>query len=786
MSRFVALLALLCTVFLFPVRSAAQQPGSIVGIVAGGEGAGVQGVLVVLGPSGAVATTDYGGAFTFADLTPGTYRLVLSVGDLEARVDDIHVQAGSPTRVAVKFPAEFTLVASATVTAVSKTPERVVDAPASVTSINESTIALEGASGQLPALLQHAAGADYTQSGLYDINFNTRGFNNLLSRRIQTLVDGRDTAAPESSVTEWYNLGFLADDLESIEFVRGPSAALYGANSVNGVISLKTKAPRDSLGGRARLTFGELNTAMADIRWAGALGHGWFMKALANSTRSDSFTKSRVETVEYPGLPKDAVAPAADHIEANSGLARFDRYTAKGSLISTEGGFSESGGETFVTQAGRVTIRDVKRAWVRAEFAAPRWDFLTDYNDRHGDQLALAGAPLYTSSRRFRASIQGNRYLDGGRGRFVYGASYLWETIDSAGPDGKQTLYIEPLTTNEGATFGQLDYLLTDRLKFVGGLRLDASTLYDLQLSPKGAVVYRLGRDHSLRVSYNRGFQVGTYTELDLSIPAAAPLDLSALEAALAPVLGGVKLGLDFVPVYAIGNQNLTVEKIQSLEYGYTGAFGSRALVSVDFYQNYMRDFISDLLPGINPQYPAYQAPASLSPAARAAVEHVLNETLPGLTNRADGGPQIVYSNNNTGRVRSRGVETSLEYRPTTRLGVDANYAWFGFTIVDHQPGAEPQPNAPAHRASVGATYTARRSAVSFHYRWVDTFNWASGAYVGPVPSYGVADFNALVKLSPHWEIGVNVANAFDHSHYEMFGGDLLRRRAIVHPTFTW
>ena len=121
---------------------------------------------------------------------------------------------------------------------------------------------------------------------------------------------------------------------------------------------------------------------------------------------------------------------------AKSALLRLDRYTASGNLLSTEGGFSQSGGETFVTQAGRITIRDVKRSWVRGEFSARRWNVQADFNDRRGDQLALAGFPVFTSSRRFRASAQGNRFFAGGRGRLVYGASYLWETIDSAGPDG--------------------------------------------------------------------------------------------------------------------------------------------------------------------------------------------------------------------------------------------------------------------------------------------------------------------------------------------------------------
>jgi hypothetical protein len=35
-------------------------------------------------------------------------------------------------------------------------------------------------------------------------------------------------------------------------------------------------------------------------------------------------------------------------------------------------------------------------------------------------------------------------------------------------------------------------------------------------------------------------------------------------------------------------------------------------------------------------------------------------------------------------------------------------------------------------------------------------------------------------------QVGTNISNLFDRSHFEMFGGDLLRRRALAHVTVTW
>jgi outer membrane receptor protein involved in Fe transport len=761
--------------------------GTVEGRVASAEGHGSANVLVVLEQLGRVTSTDHNGSFRFADLPAGTYSLVLSTGELESRISSVDVRPGAVTTVTRTMPADFRFVASTTVTAASRSPERIVDAPGAVTRISDETIALEGASGQIPALLQFTPGVEYAQSGLYDINLNARGFNNLLSRRIQTLLDGRDTAAPESSTQEWYGLGFLTEDLESIELLRGPSASLYGANTVNGVLTLRTKAPRDSLGGRARLTFGELDTVIGDVRWAGRLTDAWYMKAVGNVTHSTSFTRPRTTTVEYANLPKDVIAPPDDTIDARSGALRFDRYRSNGDLLTVEGGFSHSSGETFVAQAGRASIGAVRRGWARSEYASQRFNLSAEYNARGGDQMALqAGVPLYTSSQRFRATAQGHEYFQDGRVRAVFGSSFQRESVDSADPNGVQTLFQNSVTSNFGAAFAQIDYVVNRTLKVVGGLRWDDASIHPAQWSPRLAAVVRLAPGQSLRIGYNRGFQVGTYTELYLRVPAAPPLVLSALEGALAPALGGVRLGFETVPIFAIGNPGLDVEKIQGVDIGYTGVFGSRARVGLEFYRNSMRDFISDLLFGINPAYPPYQAPSSLPAPVRTLVETTVNGLLPGLTNRTDGGPQIILSNANTGRVHSRGLEASVGVSPVDGMWLDASYTWFDFTLKDKQPGAEPQPNAPAHRAAAGVTYTRDRTSASLRYRWVDAFQWASGVYVGPVPAYGVADLNVRFKASPRWELGVNVANLFDNRHYEMFGGDLLGRRLLVHPTFVW
>jgi len=394
---------------LLPLPAAAADSGRLEGRVTSADQTGVGGVDVVLEPGSRRTVSDDAGDFSFAGLPPGTYSLAFRLGELDASVSDLAVTAGEVTRVEQAFTGEIRFADTLTVESASRRRERLVDAPAAVTRLDAEEISLAGGDGSIPHLLETSVGTEITQSGLYDVNLNTRGMNGFLTRRIQVQVDGRDAAAPDTSGQDWWTIAFLTQDLESLELIRGPSSALYGANSVNGVLSLVTKPARDSQGGRLRLTLGELDTTTADFRWAGSLGHDRYFKVLGNHTESDSFTVARNQGVEYPGLPGDAIAPRGGGIDFDSGGLRFEGLRPSGHVFTLEAGRSDGGGEVYVAGIGRAQQLDVERSWARFAYDATRWNLAAHWNDRTGDQLALqAGVPLYSDSRNTKVEIQGH------------------------------------------------------------------------------------------------------------------------------------------------------------------------------------------------------------------------------------------------------------------------------------------------------------------------------------------------------------------------------------------
>ncbi len=58
--------------------------------------------------------------------------------------------------------------------------------------------------------------------------------------------------------------------------------------------------------------------------------------------------------------------------------------------------------------------------------------------------------------------------------------------------------------------------------------------------------------------------------------------------------------------------------------------------------------------------------------------------------------------------------------------------------------------------------------------------------FTGPVPSYEVVDLAANYGITPRVRVGLDVSNLLDNRHYELFGGDLIDRRALAHVAFSW
>jgi hypothetical protein len=240
--------------------------GRIEGRLVDADGKGVSGATVVLKEAETTTFTGLEGQFSFSRLQPGPYTITIVLGENPSLIRELVVSSGTVAVIEETVTWQRGFADSLVVRGASRQTERLMDAPSADTLIVSPEIELKAPQGQLAKLLEFTPGAQLTQGGMWDFNMGTRGFNRTLSRRVAVLLDGRDLSLPFFGYQGWAAFSFPLDDLASVELVRGPSAALYGANAVGGVISLTSKEPRFSRGGMLRVALG--GGRHRQFRWA--------------------------------------------------------------------------------------------------------------------------------------------------------------------------------------------------------------------------------------------------------------------------------------------------------------------------------------------------------------------------------------------------------------------------------------------------------------------------------------------------------------------------------------
>jgi outer membrane receptor protein involved in Fe transport len=132
------------------------------------------------------------------------------------------------------------------ISSVSKTPESLREAPATVAVVTAEQIAQRGYTN-IEQLLHDLPGFDISQGfGKTYANVYQRGFRSEATSRTLFLVDGVE----ENNL--WDSIAYISRqypliNVERVEVIYGPAATMYGANAFAGVVNVITKKPVDLL-----------------------------------------------------------------------------------------------------------------------------------------------------------------------------------------------------------------------------------------------------------------------------------------------------------------------------------------------------------------------------------------------------------------------------------------------------------------------------------------------------------------------------------------------------------
>ncbi len=799
-----------------------QSTGTISGTVQDSASARpLYGLTVAILELNRLTSTNEDGSFGLDRIADGTYTVRVSGVGWIPNVQEVTVTDGGEGTVTFRMVESAKNMGEVIVYGASRAPEKLTSAPAAISVVTPLQIEQAASHGSVGKTMENIVGVDVVQNGANDYNINSRGFNNSINRRMLVLIDGRDPSTPLINLNEWNSLTSLLGDIQSIEVVRGPGSALYGANAYNGVVNIRTTDPKEVLGTRVNLVAGEWETYKGSIRHAGEFGDFAYKVNVGYRQQLNYSVISRQDSVEYPGLAPD-VFPLKDEFRrpyAFVATGRLDYYFDQATRLVFEGGYSNSGNEFYVNQTGRILIKEVARPFTRLAYNSENINVQALWQRRVAPQAQLVYNAKATSGEEsdvFSIDAQWNDTFLNDKLRLIVGAQHEQQFVNTT--YDYDIGFVQELDSNVGrlplldpddqrgvftGVYAQAEYQIADPLKIVGAIRFDETNFdFPLQISPKAALVYEPTAGQTFRFTYNRSWLRPSFANLYRKSPAGRPVPGSSIERQV-DSLTRLETGKDLssnlgmqevTSVWNLGNPTIGPETAQSFELGYRGTAFKRLFVEVNAYWNRRSDLISNPLGGLAPS--VYEPVRSASDDAEFdAVANRKLDSLLGTYGRSieqlsayQGDPALVVVPTNIAIVDEYGVEIAATYFLTNELSLGANYSFLDVQVQDNEIAVNRiLPNTSPHRFNVFLEYD-KPGVFDAHVnlRYVEGFDWIAGLIEGHVPAYAVMNLSAGYYVLPDLRVGINAFNLLDRRHYQIFGGTILRREVTGSVTYTF
>jgi iron complex outermembrane receptor protein len=421
------------------------------------------------------------------------------------------------------------------VTSVSKRPERLFDAPASVYVITADDIRRSGA-GTLPEVLRLAPNLQVAQVSNTGYAITARGMNgsnNSAPNKLLVMIDGRSVYTPLFSGVFWDAQDVVLEDVERIEVVSGPGGTLWGVNAVNGVINVITRSAH-ATGGALAVARAGTNGGDAALRYGGTGGSAsWrvYAKAL-DRTHNELASGARVNDAwrqQQAGFRADWDR-GADTFSLNGNAYRGNEEQAEPGVINIAGSTQRLG--TVRTEGANLTGRWQRQLESGGALAVQAY---FDFSRREVP-------PSFTESLDI-ADVQFQHSLPAlGAHSVVWGANYRysWDRVKNS-----DIVAFLPADTNQvwSSLFLQDEIALRDDVRLTIGTRGERNPYTGMEWLPTARLGWKLAPGHSLWASASRTVRAPSRLDVDAFIPGKPPYVLAGGPLVRSEVAKVVELG---------------------------------------------------------------------------------------------------------------------------------------------------------------------------------------------------------------------------------------------------
>lgn len=589
------------------------------------------------------------------------------------------------------------------VTSVARRPERVGDAPAAVHVITREQIRHSGAVTLVEAL-RLAPNLQVAQRGARGWAVSARGFNAELANKLLVMIDGRTVYSPLFSGVFWEAQGYLLEDIERIEVISGPGGTLWGANAVNGVISIITRDAADTHG--LFLTAGAGNELdhVVGARYGAQIAPDMHLRVFGKHVDHDA------SALPDGSAANDAWRRLQGGFRLDGGST--DRFTLQGDVYRSRQDDPEADGHTHFRGANllaRWTRQTATNGNVRLQ-AYVDWAGFSDPMPAlqlQGLELAPAGR-MRDDMLTFDVDFQ-YRFQAGEDHALTWGAGFRHMHDDF---DASPSLAFEPANWNQQlySVFLQDEIRLGERTALTVGSKIEHNDDTGFEFEPSARLQWRAAPEHLLWAAVSRAIRAPSRIDRDVLQPAPP------------------------YPGLLYGNPQFRSEKLIAYEVGHRAALGSRASTSVALFFNEYDDVRSVTI-----------TPQTLLPF------RIAND-LTGHTYGLEFSTSVQVTDRWTLHAGYNLFEERMRVKPGR---------------IDISNGQNETVD-PEQQASLRSSLSLPRGfEIDAALRWVDILHNNNAAEIGTVPHYLELDARLAWRATPRLEVSLVGHNLLDDQHPE-------------------
>ncbi|MEN8223759.1 MAG: TonB-dependent receptor [Bacteroidota bacterium] len=342
-----------------------------------------------------------------------------------------------------------------------------------------------------------------------------------------------------------------------------------------------------------------------------------------------------------------------------------------------------------------------------------------------------------------------------------FGASYR-----NTNPVSNGTVFADTAgTTINVAEYGgfaqAIWHAVEDKLKVFGSVRADKSTNYDMQFSPRLALVYNLKENHVLRLTGQSAFRSPAVTDQYQYLNKGYGFTVGNI--------AGYSNGYTVASIQAFMQSGdpqalettyldpVTPEQLKSIELGYNGLITDKLFVDFSLYYNMYSDFIT---------YATVMTPGSGVAGEQSGVDAVMAGNVK---------PYLVATNSGKD-MNTYGASVGLSYYLNPTLKIYGNYTFTDLDTAGYDKSDDEILgfNTPKHKINIGASGKIYKGlGFALNFKWVDDYTWESAfaPQANLIESYNYTDLQFSYDLPRLMSVvRVGGSNIFNQEYIQATG----------------